>query len=217
MTQGIGVARDGAVATIVLDRPWRFNALARADWEALEARVGEVEAAPGIGCVVVRGAGGRAFSTGLDMSRFADERRNPESARAYSEATERAGRRLGALKMPTIAMIEGYCMGSGVDIACRCDLRVAASDALFRVSPRTVGLFLDTGFVAAMLATIGRARTLELVLEGRTYDAAAAQAMGLVGRVVPPEALESETRALAERLADSYAAISSNRSTSTSP
>ncbi len=211
------MARDGAVATIVLDRPWRFNALAREDWESLEACVGEVEAAPGIGCVVVRGAGGRAFSTGLDMSRFAEERRDPASARAYSEATERAAGRLGALPMPTIAMIDGFCMGSGVDIACRCDLRIAAEDASFRVSPRTIGLFLDTGFVAAMLAVIGRARTLELVLEGRTYDAAAAAAMGLIGRIVPPGTLESETLALAERLAGAYAAISSNRSTSTSP
>ena len=217
MTRNVQLALDGAVATVVLDRPWRFNALAREDWESLEARVVEIESAPEIGCVVVRGAGGRAFSTGLDMSRFAEERRDPDSARAYSEATERACARLGALPMPSIAMIEGYCMGSGVDIACRCDLRIAAADARFRVSPRTVGLFLDTGFVAAMLAVIGRASTLELVLEGRTYDAAAARAMGLVGRVVPAAALESETRALARRLAETYAAISSNRSTSTSP
>lgn len=217
MTENIGLTLDGAVATISLDRPSRFNALAREDWEALEARVAEIEAVPGIGCVVVRGAGGRAFSTGLDMSRFAEERRDPASARAYSEATERAAGRLGALPMPTVATIEGYCMGSGVDIACRCDLRIAAEDALFRVSPRTIGLFLDTGFVAAMLNVVGRARTLELVLEGRTYDAPAAEAMGLVGRVVPAAALESETRALAARLAETYAAISSNRSTSTSP
>ena len=217
MTRNIGLAPDGAVATISLDRPSRFNALAREDWEALEARVAETEAMAAIGCVIVRGVGGRAFSTGLDMSRFEEERRDPASARGYSEATERAARRLGDLPMPTVAMIEGYCMGSGVDIACRCDLRIAAADALFRVSPRTIGLFLDTGFVAAMLKVIGRARTLELVLEGRTYDAASAAAMGLVGRVVPAETLESETRALAAKLAEAYAAISSNRSTSTSP
>lgn len=217
MTQNIALTLDGAVATISLDRPSRFNALAREDWEALEACAAEVEAAPGVCCVVVRGAGGRAFSTGLDMSRFAEERRDPASARAYSEATERAASRLGALPMPTVAMIEGYCMGSGVDIACRCDLRIATADALFRVSPRTIGLFLDTGFVAAMLNVVGRARTLELVLEGRTYDAASAEAMGLVGRVVPAAEIEGETRALAARLAEAYAAISSNRSTSTSP
>ena len=215
--QSIGLTLDGAAATICLDRPSRFNALAREDWEALEARVAEVETAPGIGCVIVRGAGGRAFSTGLDMSRFAEERRDPASARAYSEATERAASRLGELPMPTVAMIQGYCMGSGVDIACRCDLRIAAEDALFRVSPRTIGLFLDTGFVAAMVSVMGRARTLEFVLEGRTYDAPSAAAMGLVGRVVPPAMLETETRALAVRLAEAYAAISSNRSTSTSP
>ena len=217
MTGSIEIALEGAVATIAMDRPWRFNALAREDWEALEARLAQIEATPGIGCVIVRGTGGRAFSTGLDMSRFAEERRDPDSARSYSEATERACGGLGALPMPTIAMIEGYCMGSGVDIACRCDLRIAAADARFRVSPRTIGLFLDTGFVAAMLAVIGRAKTLELVLEGRTYDAGEAAAMGLVGRVVPVDALERETRALAERLAAAYAAISSNRSTSTSP
>ena len=217
MTQSIGLTLDGAVATICLDRPSRFNALAREDWEALEARVAELEAAPGIGCVIVRGAGGRAFSTGLDMSRFAEERRDPASARAYSEATERATSRLGGLPMPTVATIEGYCMGSGVDIACSCDLRVAADDALFRVSPRTIGLFLDTGFVSAMIDVIGRAKTLELVLEGRTYDADAAVRMGLVGRVVPAAEFEGETRALAVRLAEAYAAINSNRSTSTSP
>ena len=148
------------------------------------------------------------------MSRFAGERRDPATARAYSEATERAGRRLAGLPMPTIAMIEGYCMGSGVDIACRCDLRIAAADALFRVSPRTIGLFLDIGFVAAMIDVVGRARTLEMVLEGRTYDAGAAAAMGLVGRLVPPGTLERETYALAARLAEAHAAAGAGRTAS---
>ena len=95
---------------------------------------------------------------------------------------------------------------------------IAAEDALFRVSPRTIGLFLDTGFVSAMLNVMGRARTLELVLEGRTYDAAGGRRRwdssdGSSRR----RRSEDETRALALRLAEAYAAISSNRSTSTSP
>ena len=203
MDEGVSLARDGAVAWVALRRAATFNALARADWEALESVLGAVAAADGIGCVVVRGAGGRAFSTGLDMARFAVERADPVQARSYGEATGRATGRLAALPMPTIAMIEGYCMGSGVDIACHCDLRIAAADALFRVSPRTVGLFLDRTFVDGLTRVVGRARALEIVLEGRTYDAAGARRIGLVNRVAPSAALEGETVRLARRIAES--------------
>lgn len=217
MAEGISLRREGGLAQLVLDRPATFNALARADWEALEDAVATIEADPSIACVIVRGAGGRAFSTGLDMSRFADERRDRAQAQAYSEATGRATDRLAGLKMPTIAMIEGYCMGSGVDIACHCDLRIAADDAVFRVSPKVIGLFLDKTFLAGMVAVLGRARALEIVLEGRTYGAEKALEIGLVTRLVPAVALEAETMRLAGTLAESYAAMSSNRSTSTSP
>ncbi len=209
--------REGAVAWITLARPATFNALARADWEALDKTVAAIGAGSDIGCVIVRGAGGRAFSTGLDMARFAVERADPAQAKAYSGATGRATARLAALPMPSIAMIEGYCMGSGVDIACHCDLRIAAEDALFRVSPKVIGLFLDRIFVDGLVRVVGRARALEIVLEGRTYDAGQARSIGLVNHVVAASALEAETAALASALAESYAAISSNRSTSTSP
>ncbi len=217
MSEGILLTRDGALAWVTLARAATFNALARADWEALEAVLGAIEAADGVGCVIVRGTGGRAFSTGLDMARFGVERADPAQARAYSEATGRATGRLAALPMPTIAMIEGYCMGSGVDIACHCDLRIAAAEAVFRVSPKIIGLFLDRTFVDGLVRLVGRARALEIVLEGRTYDAGRAREIGLVNHVAPAAALEAETMRLAGRAAETYAAISSNRSTSTRP
>ena len=208
MAEGITLIRDRALAWITLKRPATFNALARADWEALEAVAFEIAEDPTIGCVIVRGAGVRAFSTGLDMARFAEERRNPIQAKAYSEATGRATDRLAALPMPTIAMIEGYCMGSGVDIACHLDLRIAADDALFRVSPKTIGLYLDRTFVNGLVRTLGRARALEMTLEGRTYTADWALEIGLVGGLVPAAALEAEITRLAVALAAAYAATS---------
>lgn len=217
MARGISLRRERGLAHLVLDRRASFNALARADWEALEDAVAAIEADPSIACVIVRGAGGRAFSTGLDMSRFAHERADRAQAEAYSEATGRATGRLAGLPMPTIAMIEGYCMGSGVDIACHCDLRIAAEDAVFRVSPKVIGLFLDKTFVAGLVGVVGRARALEMVLEGRTYGSGQALEIGLVNHLVPAAELEAETMRLAAELAKNYAAINSNRSTSTSP
>ena len=206
MDGSVSFAREGAVAWVTLSSPARFNALARADWEALEAVLGAIVAEDGLGCVVMRGAGGRAFSTGLDMARFAAERGDPGQARSYSEATGRATGRLAALPVPTISMIEGYCMGSGVDIACHCDLRIAAADAIFRVSPGAIGLFLDRTFVDGLVRVVGRARALEIVLEGRTYDAGRARQIGLINHLVPVAALEGETVRLANRLAERRAA-----------
>lgn len=217
MADGVSVSRDGAVARIALDRRESLNALRRADWRGLAEAAEAVRADAGIGCVVVCGAGGRAFSAGLDMSRFAEERRTPAAARAYSEDTARATARLAALPMPTIAMIEGYCMGSGVDVACHCDLRFAADDAVFRVAPGSVGLFLDRSFVAGLAGVVGRARALEMVLEGRRYDARAALGIGLVTRLAPAGALARETMRRAAGLAEAHAAMSAKRSTSTSP
>lgn len=217
MADGMSLRRDGAVARIVIDRRESLNALSRADWHGLAEAADAVRADSGIGCVVVCGAGGRAFSAGLDMSRFAEERRTPAAARAYSEATAGATARLAALPMPTIAMIEGYCMGSGVDIACHCDLRFAAADAVFRVAPGSVGLFLDRSFVAGLVGVVGRARALEMVLEGRRYDARAALGVGLVTGLAPAGALARETMRRAAGLAAAHAAMSAKRSTSTSP
>ena len=217
MADGVSVSRDGAVARVALDRRESLNALRRADWRGLAEAAEAVRADAGIGCVVVCGAGGRAFSAGLDMSRFAGGRRTPAAARACSEATARATARLAALPMPTIAMIEGYCMGSGVDVACHCDLRFAADDAVFRVAPGSVGLFLDRSFVAGLAGVVGRARALEMVLEGRRYDARAALGIGLVTRLAPAGALARETMRRAAGLAEAHAAMSAKRSTSTSP
>jgi enoyl-CoA hydratase len=217
MSGSVRLVRDGAIATIVLDRQANFNALARTDWEAIQDTVAAIETGDGIGCVIVRGAGGRAFSTGLDMSRFAAERSDSGQAKAYSEATARATGRLASLAQPSIAMIEGYCMGSGVDIACHCDLRIAADDAVFRISPKIIGLYLDRTFVEALVRVLGRARAMELVLEGRAYSAQKAHEIGLVNHLVPAAEIEARTMAIAADLAARYAAISSNRSTSTSP
>jgi len=217
MSGSVRLVRDGAIATIVFDRQASYNALARADWEAIQDTVATIETGSGISCVIVRGAGGRAFSTGLDMSRFATERRDTGQAKAYSEATARATGWLASLAQPSIAMIEGYCMGSGVDIACHCDLRIAADDAVFRVSPKIIGLYLDRTFVEALVRILGRARAMELVLEGRTYSAERAHEIGLVNHLVPAAEIETRTMAIATDLAARYAAISSNQSTSTSP
>ncbi len=205
MESGVTLVREGAVMRIALDRPARLNALDRAGWERLERAAAATARAPGIGCAIVQGTGGGAFSAGLDMSRFAEERSDPDQARAYGEATARATARLAALPMPSIAMIEGVCMGSGVDIACHCDLRFAAEDALFRVSPLSIGLFLDRSFVAGLVSAVGRARALEMVIEGRAVDAPTACAIGLVTRLIPAARLAEETLRHAVDLAARYA------------
>lgn len=199
MTDVILVERDGAVASVVLNRPDKMNALNKAMWQGLGEAFAGLAADPAVRCVVLRGAG-QTFAPGADIGEFDTDRANASQAKAYDQIMRRA---LGAVRdcpHPVVAQIHGPCVGGGLELACMCDIRVAGHSARFGVPINRISVVMAYPEIAAIQALVGPARTLEILLEGRVFDAAEAYAMGLVNRVVADEALDEEVRATAKRI-----------------
>lgn len=200
--QGVLVARDGNIATVTLSRPERLNALDRAMWHQLAAAMRALDADSGLRCVVLRGAGDRAFAAGADIAEFRRERANAAQAAHYGEAIAAALRAIADCRHPSVALIQGACIGGGLEIASQCDLRIAAQSARFGVPIKNLGLVVAHAELEGLIRLAGRATALELLLEGRILGAAEAQQKGLVNRVLADAAVVDETYACARRIAE---------------
>jgi enoyl-CoA hydratase/carnithine racemase len=201
-TDPILVERHGLIATVVLNRPAKLNALTQAMWSALGTAIDGLSADDGIRCIVVRGAGERAFSPGNDIGEFATERANKAQAIAYGAAMHGTARALAACRHPLVAQIHGICVGGGLEIAALCDLRICGESSRFGAPIKNLGLVMAYAEMAPLVALVGRAVTLELLLEGRILEAPEALAKGLVTRVVPDGEVAAEARATAQRIAE---------------
>jgi enoyl-CoA hydratase len=197
----VTLSRDGAVATVTLNNPERLNALTKAMWTSLRDTMRELGADRDLRCIVLRGAGGKAFAAGADISEFAAERANRGQARAYGELIHEAMQAVGLCTHPTVALIEGACIGGGLEIAAMCDMRICGSSSRFGVPIGRLGLTMGYGELQGLLALAGRAVTLEILLEGRLLTADEAYAKGLVNRVVADDDVEREAYATAQRIA----------------
>ena len=201
MSDLILVQRDGAVATVVLNRPDKLNAMTKAMWGGLGDALRALSGDESVRCIVLRGAGGKAFSPGNDISEFETERHDPASAKAYGVNLNHALEALKGCRTPTLALIEGICVGGGLEIAALCDLRVCGESSRFGVPINRLGLVMAYPEIAGLLDLVGRAATLEILLEGRVFGAAEAKDKGLVTRVVPDDEVEREAMATAARIA----------------
>lgn len=161
----------------------------------------ELEADAGVGAVVVRGTGRRAFAAGADIGEFEEELGTPERAMAYDSAVEAGTGRLERLAKPTIAMVDGFALGSGVLLAAACDIRFASDRARFALPVSRYGLMPSPPDLFRVVRLVGVANVLELVLTQRQISSEDARAMGLVNRVLPEDYLESFTMAAAEQAA----------------
>ena len=202
MNGTISVARDGTIATVVLDRPAKLNALTKSMWRELGAAVDALSADDGVRCIIVRGAGERAFSPGNDIGEFATDRANKTQAIEYGAVMHGTARALAGCRHPLVAQIHGLCVGGGLEIASLCDLRICGTSSRFGAPIKNLGLVMAYAEMAPLVALAGRAVTLELLLEGRILDAAEAREKGLVTRVVADEDVAAEARATAGRIAD---------------
>jgi enoyl-CoA hydratase len=198
----ISHAVDGAVYTVVIDNPARLNALDLDTWAELGRTMVALAKNDAIRCIVVRGAGDKAFSAGADISEFPKTRASAKHARAYGAVVADALEAIQNCTHPTIAVINGVCTGGGVEIACSCDIRIAAASARFGVPINRLGHAFAYAEMAPVLAVLGPALVLELLLEGRILDAAEAERRGLVNRMVPDGELEAEVKAVAGRIAE---------------
>ena len=195
------VTRDGAVATVALTNPERLNALNKPMWERLGAVMRELAADDALRCVVLRGAGDKAFAAGADIAEFALERADSKQAKSYGKLIHDTMQAVGLCRHPTVAMIRGACVGGGLEIAAMCDMRICGASSRFGVPINKLGLTMGYGELAGLLALVGRAVALEILLEGRVFDAGEALHKRLVNRVVPDDKVEAEAYATAARIA----------------
>jgi enoyl-CoA hydratase/carnithine racemase len=202
MGELILVERDGAIATVTLNKPERLNALDRSMWMRLGAIFRELDADESLRCVVLRGAGGKAFAAGADIAEFAEERADAAQAKRYGADTSAALRALAECCHPTVALIQGACVGGGLLVAAQCDLRICNDAARFGVPVKNLGLTESYDELEGMMRVVGPAASLELLLEGRIWGAREAYEKGLVCRVVPDAGVVEEAYATARRIAD---------------
>ena len=196
------VQRDADIATVMLNRPEKLNALTRPMWQRLGEVFDELSAEEDLRCVVLRGAGQKSFAPGNDIAEFETERSNIEQAREYGAVMHATIAAIAGCRHPVVAMIHGICVGGGLEIAACCDLRICGESSRFGVPINRLGLVMAHTEVGALLGLVGRAVTLEILLEGRVFDAAEARDKGLVTRVVADTEVEAETLATARRIAD---------------
>ncbi len=187
-------------ATVTLNRP-PMNPMSTPMLDALHRALDAVEREKTVRCVILAGAGERAFSAGADIREEA-QFKDTTVARAFREYGRRTLTRLETFARPVIAAVQGYCIGGGTALAWTCDYRIAADNAVFRAGDAYLGLVPSWGMGLLRLPRlIGRNRTLDLLLMGENFDAATAKDLGLVSRVVPAARLRDEARAAAERIA----------------
>jgi len=194
-------ANSRGIVTLTLNRPHKLNALTKTLWRALGETVQSLDADDDVRCIVLRGAGGKAFSPGNDIAEFETDRSNVEQARAYGALMHDTLRALGACRHPMVAMIHGICVGGGMEIACLCDIRICGEGSRFGAPVSRLGLVMAHDEMAAVVALVGRATALEILLEARIFGAAEALQKGLVSRVVPDEKVTDEAYAAVKRIA----------------
>lgn len=201
MSNSIIVRREGFIATVTLNRPEKHNAISRSMWLSLGDIMEELSASDDVRCVVLRGAGDKAFTAGADVSEFkADE--THEEAMRYGEISRRAQLSIRDCRHPVVAMIRGFCLGGGMGVALMCDIRIAGAGSRLGIPANRVGAFYAYPPIERLIGAVGQAMAAEILLEGRSYPAEEAHRFGLVNRVVPDAELEAETDATARRIAE---------------
>jgi enoyl-CoA hydratase/carnithine racemase len=203
----VELSKQDRIATLRLNHPETLNAIGTLqDCEDIIAALADVGSDPNISVAILTGTG-RAFSAGGNLKSIRDRNGigpldQPDSTRAnYRRGVQRAVRAFMDVEVPLIAAINGHAIGLGCDLACLCDVRIAAASAKFACSFIKVGIVPGDGGAWSLQRVVGYSKAAELFFTGDTFDAAAALEMKLVSRVVPDEALQDEARALALRMA----------------
>ncbi|QET05073.1 enoyl-CoA hydratase/isomerase family protein [Cupriavidus pauculus] len=201
MRQPILTEREGQIATVTLNNPEKLNALDLGMWQGLTETMTALSADDSVRCVVLRGAGDKAFAAGADIEEFRTRRFTRDQAREYGEITHATMRAIQDCRHPTIALIQGACVGGGLEIASMCDLRICGQSSRFGVPVNRLGLVMSYGELGGLMALTGPAAAIEIVLEGRVFDAAEAREKGLVTRIVADADVPEEAYAAARRIA----------------
>ncbi|MGH8817749.1 MAG: enoyl-CoA hydratase/isomerase family protein [Achromobacter pestifer] len=197
----IDLSREpNGVATVLMNRPAKRNAFTLDMYREFGRAMDELDADDAVRCVVLRGAGG-AFCAGSDIGGFGDDRDGAAQAADYARFTLSMTDRLKHLRHPTLACIEGVCVGGGLELAALCDIRIAGRSSRYGIPVNRIGLTVDHQELGDLIAVIGATRVLEILLEGHVFGAEEAMSKGLLSRVVDDEQVIEQAYATAGRIA----------------
>lgn len=191
MTDKILSRKEGDVGHLVFNNPERHNAVSLDMWEAAEAVIADFKADAKIRVMVVSGAGGKAFVSGADISRFEKDRSTKEAVDRYNVLVDRAYAAFAEFPKPTIAMIRGYCIGGGLALALCCDMRICTDNSKFGVPAAKLGLGYGFKGIKKLVDVVGPSFAKEIFFTARQFTANEALQMGLVNRSLADDALEA--------------------------
>ena len=192
--------KEGGVGTLIFNNPERHNAVSLEMWQAASAILADFAADKDMRVVVLTGAGGKAFVSGADISKFESERSSKEAVERYNAAVDKAYTAVYEFPKPTIAMIRGYCIGGGVGLALCCDLRICSDNSKFGVPAAKLGLGYGFTGIKKLVDVVGPSFAKEIFFTARQFTAAEALQMGLVNRVLPVEELDKYVKDYADTI-----------------
>ncbi len=192
--------KEGGVGIVTFNNPERHNAVSLEMWEATTRILNGFAADNEIRVVVLTGAGGKAFVSGADISKFGSERATLEAVRSYNGKTDATYASIADFPKPTIAMIRGYCIGGGLGLATCCDLRICSDNSRFAVPAAKLGLGYGYTGLKRLVDIVGPSFAKEIFYTARQFDAEEARTMGLVNRVVPSAELESYVKGVTDMI-----------------
>lgn len=191
-------AIEDSVATLTFHNPERQNSMSLQMWQDAAARLERFAEDESVRVVVLTGAGTKSFASGADISEFERLRADAQAAAMYDQSLNRFWKALGEQPHPTIAMIRGYCIGGGLNIAALCDLRICGAGSKFAIPAAKLGLGYGAATMRRLVELVGPQFAMEILLTARQFSAAEAYEMGLVNRVVPDDEVENYTREMVE-------------------
>jgi enoyl-CoA hydratase/carnithine racemase len=202
MTDKILTEQTGDVARIIFNQPEKRNAVSLEMWQAVEVALERFAADPAVRILILSGAGGKAFVSGADISKFESERASEEAVAHYNATTKRVYDALGVFPKPVIAQIDGFCVGGGVALSLSCDLRICGESSQFAVPAAKLGLGYGYEGISRLVSVVGPAFAKEIFFTARRFSAEEARIMGLVNRVVPDDQVAQVAMETAQMIAE---------------
>lgn len=192
--------KEGGVGYLIFNNPERHNAVSLEMWDAASGILADFASDRAIRVVVLTGAGGKAFVSGADISKFESERSSKEAIDRYNRAVDQANTAVYEFPKPTIAMIRGYCIGGGVGLALCCDLRICSDNSKFGVPAAKLGLGYGFKGIKKLVDVVGPSFAKEIFFTARQFTASEALQMGLVNRALPDSEVEKYVKDYAETI-----------------
>lgn len=198
----VELIKDGPIATLMLNRPDKRNAMNEAMWRAIAEQAGGLAGDDAIKVMILRGVDATAFSAGADIAEFSKVHASPETATSYRHVVDAAYEAVAQLNKPTIAMVQGVCFGGGCALSLCCDLRYADPTASFCIPPAKLGLVYTLKETKRLADLVGPSKAKEMLMGAYVVDAEEALRIGLVTRLFAGDDLEVEAYAFARQLTE---------------